>query len=370
MGEMADYRELFERAAARYEPFGLTTEALLFRRDRRRRYQRITAGAVGMALFAATLWVVLTGTQFGRNGTPAVPVPAPTSPPSPRSSPPEPINPSYPTTTDVSVVDVQTGRPTQLPSTIRSSGVTHLQVSPDGGRVAFESDGLIKVANLDGSDLRTVAEGAAPAWTPDGEQLVYTYGYYAIRITDVASGRTREIFRSENPVYHPNVGPDGERILFTWLKPGTPGFALWTIPVRRGQPRALPLPHGAHTFPAFGTYSPDGTMIAFRKTQYDGIDTTQMTSGGLWLANADGSDPHLIGPYNAWMSQINATALWPMWSPDGTRVAYQGIIKNGVKIVDIRDGSVDRIGAAGTNPVWLDNDTLIIEEFEQDRATG
>ena len=44
MGQMADYKELFERAAARYEPFGLTTESLLFRRDRRRRNQRITAG--------------------------------------------------------------------------------------------------------------------------------------------------------------------------------------------------------------------------------------------------------------------------------------------------------------------------------------
>jgi len=364
---MVDYGELFERAAARYEPSGLTTEALLFRRDRRRRNQRITAGAVGMALFAATLWVVLTGMPFGHNGTPAVPVPTPASPTPP---PPGSINPSHPTTTDVSFVDVRTGRSTQLPPIIRSSGVTHFQVSPDGGRVAFESDGPIKVANLDGSDLRTIADGSAPAWTPDGEQLVYTNGYYSILITDVTSGRTREIFRTDNPLYHPNVSPDGERILFTWLKPGTQGFALWTIPVRGGQPRVLPLPHNAHTFPAFGTYSPDGTMIAFRETQYDGFDPTQMTSGGLWLANADGTGARPIASFSTWMSQTNESALWPMWSPDGTRIAYQRLIKGGVKIVRIRDGGVDGIGRAGTNPVWLDNDTLIIEGFERDRATG
>src|SRR6185503_11265189 len=99
MGQMADYRELFERAAARYEPFGLTTEALLLRRDRRRRNQRITAGAAGIAIFAATLWAVWSGTEFGRNGTPAVPVPSPTSSVSPSSPPPQrAINPSYPTT--------------------------------------------------------------------------------------------------------------------------------------------------------------------------------------------------------------------------------------------------------------------------------
>jgi hypothetical protein len=47
-------------------------DALLRRRDRKRRNQRIAAGVVGIAVFVAAIWVVTTGGAFDR-ATPAVP---------------------------------------------------------------------------------------------------------------------------------------------------------------------------------------------------------------------------------------------------------------------------------------------------------
>jgi hypothetical protein len=52
-------------------------EDFLRRRDRKRRNQRIAAGAVGIAFFAAAVWVVTTGGSFDRGLTPAVPGPTP-----------------------------------------------------------------------------------------------------------------------------------------------------------------------------------------------------------------------------------------------------------------------------------------------------
>jgi hypothetical protein len=70
---MSDYTKLFERAGARYEPPDLRMEALLKRRDRKRRNQRMVAGVVGIAVFAAATWVVTTGLPFDQTRTEGIP---------------------------------------------------------------------------------------------------------------------------------------------------------------------------------------------------------------------------------------------------------------------------------------------------------
>jgi len=77
---MSEYTKLFERAAARYEAPGLLTEALLRRRDRKRRNQRLAAGVVGFVMFLPAVWVVTTGLPTNQTQTPAVPGPTETGP--------------------------------------------------------------------------------------------------------------------------------------------------------------------------------------------------------------------------------------------------------------------------------------------------
>jgi Tol biopolymer transport system component len=134
-------------------------------------------------------------------------------------------------------------------------------------------------------------------------------------------------------------------------------LTLSTVPVGGGQAtRLFTRPSPA----AFGTYSPDGTAIVFRRTSFDGRDPIRMTSSGLWIADADGDNPRRLVRGSMSSSQINPEALWPVWSPDGTQIAYEPRYGGGVYVLNIRTWKKSVFGS-GTEPSWLDNDTLILE---------
>ena len=73
---MIDERERYERAFGLFDMPEPSWDRLIRRRERRRRNQRIAAGAVGIAVFVAAIWIVLAGSSFDRS-TPAVSGPVP-----------------------------------------------------------------------------------------------------------------------------------------------------------------------------------------------------------------------------------------------------------------------------------------------------
>jgi hypothetical protein len=62
-----------ERAAGRFRLPEGAMERLVLRRDRKRRNRRIRAGAAGIALFVAAIWVVTSAGTLGRTHPPVVP---------------------------------------------------------------------------------------------------------------------------------------------------------------------------------------------------------------------------------------------------------------------------------------------------------
>jgi Tol biopolymer transport system component len=75
-----------KRAAMSVDELDQPYDALLRRRDRKRRNQRITAGVVGIAVFVAAVWILTTSGQFDRTQTPATTGPTiTTGPPAPPS---------------------------------------------------------------------------------------------------------------------------------------------------------------------------------------------------------------------------------------------------------------------------------------------
>jgi hypothetical protein len=77
---MDDLRTLVRDEMARAGSPSYSFNDLGRRRDRKRRNQRIAAGAVGIAVFAAAVWIVTSGLSFDRSQTPAIPGPAETGP--------------------------------------------------------------------------------------------------------------------------------------------------------------------------------------------------------------------------------------------------------------------------------------------------
>jgi hypothetical protein len=95
---MSDVRTILERGVGGATPPPDGFERMLRRRDRKRRNQRIAAGAVGIAIFVAAVWIVTTGGPLDRSQ------PASTGPTIPPAServgfiglPPEGATPSAP----------------------------------------------------------------------------------------------------------------------------------------------------------------------------------------------------------------------------------------------------------------------------------
>jgi hypothetical protein len=316
---------------------------------------------LGWVLIAAVLAVVIGLIAIGAvrivsadDREPASPRPeAQSSLPSPAPIPPARKH-KPPQITGAVFVDVRTGRVTPLPDSIRSlEDVRHVQASPDGTQLAFETATGIFVAGADGTHIRRLALGSAPSWSPDGTEVVFATAFSGF-VADVKTGSTSEVLHGKKPIYHLNFSGDGRTILFTRKQAGV--LHLWSVPARGGSVH-LVLEHAA-----FGSYSPDGTMIAFRRTSYDGRDITEMTEGSVWLANADGSRRHPLGKGFVWMSQVDAMRLWPMWSPDGDSVVFERTVAGDLRVVDVRTGHVTKLGT-GKHPSWLDGHTLIVENY-------
>jgi hypothetical protein len=70
-----DRFDALERFVPMFEAPETSFEGFLRRRDRRRRKQRIAAGAVGIAVFMVAIWIATTGGPFDRTSTPASPGP-------------------------------------------------------------------------------------------------------------------------------------------------------------------------------------------------------------------------------------------------------------------------------------------------------
>ena len=334
-------------------------ERMLRRRGRKQRNQRLIAGAFALLISVLALGALVRAFEHDR-------VPAdhrhrtPTSP-SPAETPDGAISGSSGGDVTLSLRDgAVTPLRKAIPIGLFRTG--SYDVAPDGRLMTFTAprpDGLSRlyVTRLDRPGVETLpvdeADPAAPQWSPDGTRIVFAGGTSDIFVFDRTTGTSvRVVHEPDREVFAPDFSADGRTILFTESSPDGRTLNLWTIPVTGGESELL-LRHAA-----YGSYSPDGTRIAFLQlyASYPGY-------GFLRLAAVDGSSPRKIS-VAAWMSNYSRT--WRLsWSPDGTRVAlvkYRDIGK--VFAVNAESGRPIPLGRGG-QPSWLDDDTMIVEAFER-----
>jgi hypothetical protein len=109
-------------------------------------------------------------------------------------------------------------------------------------------------------------------------------------------------------------------------------------------------PGGTHVKPVinggmFPSPSPDGTKIAYNKI------TSLGYNDGIWIANADGTDPQQI-------SSALYSDYYPTWSPDGTKLTFHRYIGYPSPYYSV------------TQPVVADIATKVVTPLLSDGATG
>ena len=203
--------------------------------------------------------------------------------------------------------------------------------APDGRKLAFVSqrDGNseIYVMNADGSGLRNVtrtpSNDLAPAWSPDGRAIAFVKMILIQEKSCAPPGSQRDPPCSfyEPFLYVVNGDGSGLRRLRTqWAALVTPCWSADGKTIRFG--RYLVHADGSGqtevpaNFPSDGAWSPDGKRIAFVVIDTSPGDHTDDAKAGLWVVNADGSNPQRVARYR--FAGTN-----PAWSPDGRRIAFK-----------------------------------------------
>ncbi|MEV5354966.1 amidohydrolase family protein [Streptomyces sp. NPDC052693] len=233
-----------------------------------------------------------TGTVQDVPFTARMPVPRPTRQPEPRTGP-------------------RLGEPVR--------GIHRPALSPDGRHAAFVALNALWVAPVDGAP-RKVLQAAPehyvqmPAWTPDGESLLYCTdrdGLVAVRRLHVREGRDELVATGR---MQPALSPDGSRLACNDIVGN-----LLVRDLATGRERRLAAPLATDGPPGAPSWSPDGRRVAF----CDRNRLNQRFREGYHLIRVidtrTGSERrYLPGPHQSLSDRV---AAGPVWSPDGRWMA-------------------------------------------------
>jgi Tol biopolymer transport system component len=232
--------------------------------------------------------------------------------------------------------------------------------SPDGNRIAythFPQDSLewyngpyqIWILYLDSMNKEFITMGYRPDWSPNGEQIVYVKSHN-IYVIDLKSGLITQL-TDWGACYFPSWSPDGKKIAFDTSYDNPTGLNMIWIMNSDGSEKKIVIEDSTGELRE-PSWSPNGYKILHRKAikdslpeyfimdtlgsnqrrityndlsdrhadwSYDGEYIAWRSIGegndkrsGVWVMNADGSNPH----------QLTYGGTNPSWSPDGSQIVY------------------------------------------------
>ena len=225
--------------------------------------------------------------------------------------------------------------------------------SPDQQYIAFlRSGGTLMVMRADGTGAFTVpvstGDYSSFDWSPDGTMLIYSSAasknddIYVVPINPATGAVGTPVFFAAGPSYDPNWSPDGTKVAFDRYPLNGDLSSIFVHDVATGAEYNFSSLISAPD--SWGpSWSPNSAMLAFqayvnlttttttKKGKQTITTTTTTTEGEVFTANADGSDLYQVTPSSGW-----AWANLPVWSPDGTSLAfvdgaiYKTVIGSGV----------------------------------------
>jgi len=229
--------------------------------------------------------------------------------------------------------------PTIVPSLIPSA------IPGDGsssGKIVFtcfiDQIDQICIMNADGSGRKQLTHLQASAFyaslSPDGGTIYFSSrqsGSYEIYSMDINGNGLQQLTNGIGTLYAPELSPNGEKIIFT-----NNGNGLWVMNADGSDPHAITFRDDIDP-----TWSPDGSMIAFASNR----------SGPrqLYTAKASGKQVNQV-------TDLTNMGGRSSWSPDGKWLAfYRGPAgDHDIFIIKIDGTGLKRLTNGGDNlgPTW------------------
>ena len=186
----------------------------------------------------------------------------------------------------------------------------------------------------------------AASWMPDSKHIVMS-GNPAPEVNEQlwlgnveTESLTRILALPQEAQATPSVSPNGERILFSHVRRDRD---IYQFPLDG----STPTPYLATTLPEFGaTWSPRGDQFAF-VTERTGTDE-------LWVRSPEGHWDRPVVTLKEFPKL--QTLVSPMFSPDGSRIAYTALLAGGDRrrslAISSAGGGEPTIIADGYAPTW------------------
>ncbi len=312
---MSEYKTRFERASVRFQAPDLSFEGLLLRRDRKRRNQRIAAGAVG---FAVAIVGIVAAAALARS-TSSSPV---------TQRPIHNGSITFFVHGGVGGIGPDGAAESFLFACCNPPSGGWIQGadwSPDGTRLAYgvssrEHDAPVGVHVFDTTtgetDRLTPASVQSLEWSPDGSAIAYS-DFSTLSIVR-ADGSDRTTLPGRGVVAGPSWSPDGTQIAFVAYRRGageSPSGALHVINVADSADRVIAeASHGILKAPA---WSPDGSSIVY----FDGCFIAVVSPAG-----SGGSPIVQVGDCRSVGTDVGdggfSDAAQLVWSPDGSKITF------------------------------------------------
>ncbi len=265
----------------------------------------------------------------------------------------------------------------------KALGIVHPTLSPDGSRIAFAALGDLYVMSSKGGVPENLTKDGAldtdPAWSPDGQSLVYTSdkggGLPQLWIRDMKTGKDRRLTDIDTQPLGAAWSHDGTRIAYIDVD-GRWGVAgLCVVDVATGKITRL---QGSLGQPGSPSWSPDGKYVAI-PLSYKYSNSFREGTNQVYMVPTDGVGKafwHLPEPN---MSMDTRAGGGPAWSPDGTKMAaiYEGLLKIWPVAADGKPLGPPRSYTSDISyfPSWAgDNKTILFQSADKlkslDTETG
>jgi Tol biopolymer transport system component len=210
------------------------------------------------------------------------------------------------------------GAEREIPMSLPPESPRSPRVSPDGSRLAYQSDGHIWLYDLEtetNSQLTFVGRNESPMWSADGDYVYFlseregTEGLDGFRRATDGATAAEQVWTGSGEVGLTSISPDGRWLVVTVRK----GNGAFDLNLALVDLTADPVTVQEYPPPAWGEYegaiSPNGRWMAYTSTEIEGTIQSVFVRGF----------PEPAGRYR--VSQ-GTNAAEPIWAPTGDALYF------------------------------------------------